>query len=483
MSVFLVDGTAAWAEIAASTGAAGQALLGRRHKLAVGSASIVGWVTANRMPRVTPNVADDPFYFRNPALPDTQSEMAVPLMIGQRLIGALDVQSTEQDAFGEGDIRVVEAIAGDLAFAIDHARLSHEQQAQLFELEGDVQDRVRQSWSKFMRTGTTSVIHLGSSGDLADSIGTFTGLGQAARLGQTVISDDGREVVVPVRVRGETIATIGARKPGARETWSEEDIALIQAVAGQAALAMETARQYSEEQRRVAELEVVNRISQAASQLLRVDSLLRMVGRQIIQVVGETDVQIALYDQANAKITFPYATDKGEPTELAELPMGQGLVSYVIRTQQPLLLEDSIQQQAAELGIQLDDPDLKSWLGVPLLAGNQTIGVLVTKDKTRDRRFTEDDVALLSTVAGQVATALQNARLLEQVQQSARRERLIHEITSKVRRSPDIQTVLETTAREIGRALNVTRATIRLGEAPPEHLPPDAQPLEKTVEL
>ncbi len=483
VSVFLVDGTAAWAEIAASTGAAGQALLGRRHKLAVGSASIVGWVTANRMPRVTPNVADDPFYFRNPALPDTQSEMAVPLMIGQRLIGALDVQSTEQDAFGEGDIRVVEAIAGDLAFAIDHARLSHEQQAQLFELEGDVQDRVRQSWSKFMRTGTTSVIHLGSSGDSADSIGTFTGLGQAARLGQTVISDDGREVVVPVRVRGETIATIGARKPGARETWSEEDIALIQAVAGQAALAMETARQYSEEQRRVAELEVVNRISQAASQLLRVDSLLRMVGRQIIQVVGETDVQIALYDQANAKITFPYATDKGEPTELAELPMGQGLVSYVIRTQQPLLLEDSIQQQAAELGIQLDDPDLKSWLGVPLLAGNQTIGVLVTKDKTRDRRFTEDDVALLSTVAGQVATALQNARLLEQVQQSARRERLIHEITSKVRRSPDIQTVLETTAREIGRALNVTRATIRLGEAPPEHLPPDAQPLEKTVEL
>jgi GAF domain-containing protein len=145
-------------------------------------------------------------------------------------------------------------------------------------------------------------------------------------------------------------------------------------------------------------------------------------------------------------------------------------------------LEDSIQSQAAELGIQLDDPDLKSWLGVPLLAGNQTIGVLATLDKTREHRFTEDDVALLSTVAGQVATALQNARLLEQVQQSARRERLIHEITTKVRRSPDIQTVLETTAREVGRALNVTRTTIRLGEAPPEHLPPDAQPPDEAAE-
>jgi GAF domain-containing protein len=479
VSVFLIDETGAWAEIAASTGVAGQALIDRRHKLAIGSASIVGWVTANRMPRVTPNVEEDPFYFSNPALPETQSEMAVPLMVGQRLIGALDVQSSRIEAFGEGDIRVVEAIAGDLAFAIDHARLSQEQQAQLFELEGDVQDRIRQSWSKFVRAGTASVIHLGSTGDTE---GSFTELTQAARRGQTVVSDDKREVVVPVRVRGETIATIGARKPGEGDTWSEEDVALIEAVAGQAALAMETARQYADEQRRVAELEVVNRVSQAASQLLRVDSLLRMVGRQIIQVMGQTDVQVALFDPDSNMISFPYATDMGEPTELQDIPLGQGLVSHVIRTQQPLLLGSSLQEQAAELGVRLENTDLKSWLGVPLLAGNQTIGVLVAQDEARENRFTEDDVALLSTVAGQMATALQNSRLLEQVQQSARRERLIHEITTKVRRSPDIQTVLETTAREVGRALNAARATIRLGEAPPEHLPPDAQPPDEGVE-
>jgi GAF domain-containing protein len=481
VSVFLIDNTGAWAELAASTGAAGQALLARRHKLAVGSASIVGWVTANRMPRVSPNVKEDPFYFENPALSETQSEMAVPLMVGQRLIGALDVQSSKADAFGEGDIRVVEAIAGDLAFAIDHARLSHEQQEQLFELEGDVQDRIRQSWTKFVRGGMPSVIHLGAAGEAGDA-SAFSGTSQASRLGKTVISDDGREVVVPVRVRGETIATIGARKPSENETWADEDVALIEAVAGQAALAMETARQYAEEQRRVAELEVVNRVSQAASQLLRVDSLLRMVGRQIIQVMGQTDVQVALYDEAGGKISFPYATDGGEPTDIPDLTMGQGLVSHVVRTQQPLLIEESLEQQAAQLGVPLGDTELKSWLGVPLLAGNQTVGVLVAQDKSRERRFTEDDVALLSTVAGQVATALQNARLLEQVQQAARRERLIHEITTKVRRSPDIQTVLETTAREVGRALNVARATIRLGEAPPEHLPPDARPPDEAVE-
>lgn len=482
VSIFLLDNTSAWAELAASSGTAGRSLLARRHKLAVGSASIVGWVTANRMPRVSPDVATDPFYFKNPSLPDTRSEMAVPLMIGQRLIGALDVQSSRTSAFGESDIRLVEAIASDLAFAIDHARLSQEQKTRLYEMEGEVQERTRQSWTRFSRTGTPSVIHLGAAGEPEGNPAPFTGLDKASRTGQTSLSEDRREVVVPVRVRGEAIATIGARKPETDEAWSQEDIVLIEAVAGQAALAMETARQYAEEQRRVAELEAVNRVSQAASQLLRVDSLLRMVGRQIVQVMGETDVQVALYDAAHGRITFPYATDQLEPVDLPELNIGQGLVSHVIRSQQPLVIADSLQRQAAELGVEVDDPAIKSWLGVPLLAGNQTIGVLVAQDKNREWRFSEDDVALLSTVAGQVATALQNARLLEQVQQAARRERLIHEITSKVRRSPDIQTVLETTAREVGRALNAARATIRLGEAPLEHLPPGAQPPIEVVE-
>ena len=481
-SIFLMDDTAAWAELAASTGVAGRAMMERRHKLAVGSASIIGWVTANRMPRVSPNVADDPFYFRNPTLPDTRSEMAVPLMIGPKLIGALDVQSTEADAFGDVDIRVVEAIAGDLAFAIDHARLTQEREAQLSQLETGVRDQIRQSWTQYARAESPTIIHVGAQADSEAGGIAFEGLSEKAAEGRTVVSEEGLEVVVPVKVRGEVIAAIGARRSAAEGAWRPDDIALIEAVAGQAALAMETARQYAEEQRRVAELEVVNRVSQAASQLVRVDSLLRMVGRQILQVMDEADVLVALYDEDRRQITFPYATQGGEPAELSPAAFGQGLESQVIRTRQPLLISEDVDRQAAELGIDLQGRTFKSFLGVPLLVGDRVIGVLAAQDMNRERRFSEDDVALLATVAGQVATALQNARLLEQVQQSARRERLIHEITSKVRQSPDIQTVLETTAREVGRALNAARATIRLGEGPGEHLAPDAQPPDEAVE-
>lgn len=98
-----------------------------------------------------------------------------------------------------------------------------------------------------------------------------------------------------------------------------------------------------------------------------------------------------------------------------------------------------------------------------MLLGDDILGVITVQDFEREHRYSEDDAALLTTIASQVAAGIQNAQLLDQVQRSARRERLIHEITSKVRRSPDMQSILETASREVGRALNAARATIRLG--------------------
>lgn len=461
-SVFLLDESGAWAEVAASTGEAGQLLLSRRHRLAVGSASIVGWVTANRMPRISPDVEEDPFHFRNPALPDTQSEMAVPLMVGQRLIGVLDLQSTEKDAFSDAYVRAIEAIASELAFAIDNTRLATARRQEMEALEGEVRERIRDSWSEYTRSGGPSIIHVGAGGT-GISEAAFQDLNETAQQGQTYVSPDKSEVVVPVRVRGETIAAIAARKPEGGGEWTDDDVALIESVAGQAALALETARQYAEEQRRVAELEVVNRVSQAASQLLRLDTLLRMVGRQIHSVLGRTDVTIGLYEEESDTLRFPYVLDGGEEVEREPRAATTGLEGVVVRSGQPLLISDRVEQQAADLGVRLLESAPRSWLGVPMLVGDQLIGVITAQDPQREGRYTDDDVALLSTVAGQMATAIQNARLLEQVQRTARRERLIHEISTKVRQSPDIETVLETTAREVGRALNATRTSVRLG--------------------
>jgi GAF domain-containing protein len=474
-SVFTLDETGAWAVLRASTGDAGRSLLSRNHRLAVGSASLVGWVTGNRLPRISNDVEADPFHFKNPLLPDTRAEMTLPLTVGGRLIGALDVQSTEKDAFAEEDVRTLEAIAGELAIAIDNARLVRETADELQRTEGLVHGRARESWARFARAGVPTMLRVGAEeGEFREaSMGIAQ---QAFETVGTASSDDGHEVAVPVIVRGEAIATISARRTAAEEPWAKDDIELIQAAAVQVGLALESARQYAEEQRRVAELEVVNRVAQAVSQLLRLDSLFRVVHAQMSQVLPQTDLAIGLYDPATDQLAYPFWAEESEVSERKLAPVGNDMAGYVLRTRQPLTLTEDLAGQAAIFGIDLPERPPLSWMGAPLLAGENLLGIIAVQDQRQEARFTEDDSALLATIASQVATAIQNNRLLEETQRTARRERLIHEITSKMRRSPDMRSILDTTAREVGRALNASRATVRLGEKPAGEPPSIGEP-------
>jgi len=318
-----------------------------------------------------------------------------------------------------------------------------------------------------------STIRIGGSPDARDQDDVLIKtLDTAAESIQIVLSDDEKEVAVPVQMRGELIATIGARKTDKGQNWSEDEIKLLESVSSQVALALESARQYSEEHRRVSELEVVNRVSQAVSQHLRLDSLYRVVHAQINQVLGETDMYFALFNPETEEISFPYVSESREVVQRDPIPFGDDLTSLIIRTRQPLLLQEDSKRRARALGAEVEGIMALSWVGVPLLIGNEIIGVIVVQDFKLEGRYSDDDSALLTTLASQVATALQNAQLMEQVQRTARRERLIHEITSKLRQAPDFKAILETTTRELRRSLNVTSASIRLGaesiEAPEE---------------
>lgn len=124
VSIFLLDEDRKFAEIRESTGEVGKALKARNHKLEVGSQSIIGWVTENNQYRVATDVTEDPVHFRNELLPETRSEAAVPLQVGGRVLGALDVQSTEPEAFQEEDIEILQTLADQLSAAIQNAYLA-----------------------------------------------------------------------------------------------------------------------------------------------------------------------------------------------------------------------------------------------------------------------------------------------------------------------------------------------------------------------
>jgi GAF domain-containing protein/HAMP domain-containing protein len=124
VSIFMLDDEGKSAVLRESTGEVGSALKARGHRLAVGSQSIIGWVTANNEPRVASDVSSDPVHFKNELLPQTRSEAAVPLQVGGTVLGALDVQSTNPGAFSAEDIEVLQTLADQLSAAIQNARLA-----------------------------------------------------------------------------------------------------------------------------------------------------------------------------------------------------------------------------------------------------------------------------------------------------------------------------------------------------------------------
>lgn len=461
-SIYLIDESGMWAEIAGCAGIAGRGLLGRRHRLAVGSASFIGWVTKNLLPHISHDVDQDPFYFKHPMLPDTRSEMVIPLLLEERAIGALDIQSKQPQAFDEDLVRIAEAMANEVSVAIENARLLTDTRNRLDLVEREFSGQFYESWQHVLQQHENYIFQLGANSPEInpDTKKLHT---KVAASGNSYMDKDLCTIVVPIQLHGLTIATVSTSRNAEEGLWSEDDLVLIEALASQTSMALETSRQYSEEQRRVAELEIVNRISQAVSQLIRLDSLYRVVHSQMNLVLGRTDLSIALYDAQKNILSFPYATENNqifhiEPGKLAHDPE-----SEVIQNRQPLYLQDpAALLKSFPKGLQ-HRPRAKSWLGVPLLVGNEVVGIIAIHDPRQENRYSEDDSALLTTIASQIATAIQNAQLLEQIQNNARRERLIREITTKIRRAPDIQSILETSARELGRALNVSFSTVQLG--------------------
>ncbi|RLC67887.1 MAG: hypothetical protein DRI48_01090, partial [Chloroflexi bacterium] len=140
----------------------------------------------------------------------------------------------------------------------------------------------------------------------------------------------------------------------------------------------------------------------------------------------------------------------------------------VISSRKPLLIKDNVPQRLEELGVALMGVTSLSWLGVPLMIGDRVLGAMAVQSYTTPGAYDEHDRELLVAIASQTAIALQNARLFEQIQQRAQQQRQIYEITSKIRRSPDAAAILQTTVEELGRALQASRAMVRLAVKPRE---------------
>jgi GAF domain-containing protein len=145
--------------------------------------------------------------------------------------------------------------------------------------------------------------------------------------------------------------------------------------------------------------------------------------------------------------------------------MGQGLTEYIIRTRQSLVIPENVSDWLDNQGIANIGAPAQSWIGAPILFGDEALGVIALQSFETPHLFNEHHLELLNAVASQTASALANARLFQQVQMRARREELLRQITAEVRRSIDMETIMRTAVQEVGQALG-RRAFIYLGDEP-----------------
>jgi GAF domain-containing protein/HAMP domain-containing protein len=307
--IFLVDERHEYAVLRAATGEAGRRMLERDHKLRIGETGIVGYVVGQGAPRIALNVDDDPTYYRNPLLPDTLSEMALPLKIGSQVIGALDVQSKLQSAFNQEDIDVLQTMADQVAIAIEKARILEQLQLKLRELELMNRQRTGQSWRNYLVQSHKKYgfrYHHHSLEKLEDtSLPTATSFTQLQPV--VSISKNGKDnghgekgsLVIPIHIRGQVIGSIKLEFGTA--VIDPRMVTLVENIANRLALALENARLMEERQLRAEREHNVSAISSKVRSSSDIDSILKTVVQELSQVLGVTGAVVKLSDEASHK--------------------------------------------------------------------------------------------------------------------------------------------------------------------------------------
>jgi GAF domain-containing protein len=300
VQVFLINETGDQAVLVASTGEVGQRLLERQHRLAVGSKSIIGRVTQAGEPVIARDTDKDTVHFRNELLPNTRAELAIPLIDGTTIIGALDVQSTRANAFQPTDVQALQVLANLLATAIRNARLFEKQvqtaqenkryflesEANLREIQRLNQRLTKTGWDNYLgQRNSRAGVTLEADQVLQDADWTET-LIRASQSREPIKTASGGEqiIAVPVVLRGEVIGAIEV-EPG-QELEETEALEMVQAVAQRLAVSLDNTRLFEEAQLATAQEQRINAIVSQYQAVSSVDDLLRITLTELSQSLG-----------------------------------------------------------------------------------------------------------------------------------------------------------------------------------------------------
>jgi len=317
VQVFLLDETGEVAELRASTGEVGERLLQRKHRLNVGSASVIGQVTKTGEPINYGDTRQSGVHYRNEFLPDTRAELALPIRDGDRIIGALDVQSDQPNTFGGNQVQSLQIMTNLLAAAIrnaqlfeaqqanleDNQRLYIETQANLREIQRLNRELTRESWEQYTaeRDGGTVIALDGNR--LSQDLQWTRLLEQAQAERQAVTDRERQAVAVPIKLRGHIIGAIEIEPD---EALDEADvIEIARAVSDRLAVSLDNARLFEESQETTRFEQRINHIVGQYQTASTVDELLRITVAELSETLGAERSAIRLSTMPNTPDPLP----------------------------------------------------------------------------------------------------------------------------------------------------------------------------------
>jgi GAF domain-containing protein len=299
VGIFLVEEERSFAVLRAANSEGGRRMLARGHRLRVGQTGMVGYVSATGTPRVALDVGDDAVYFDNPDLPNTRSEMALPLRIAGEIIGVLDVQSIVSNAFQDEDVEILSTLADQVAVAIQNTRSYEAMQGLLNEAQKVSGAYLRETW-RFLETEGTSLGYR-IAGNEVDPLTRPLASAQVRKAVQErqTVTENGRNatLAIPIRLRDEVIGVMDIRTPDEHE-WDEDEVDIAEAVADRLSLALETSLLLKSTQRRAEIERITADISGKIGATTQFDSILRTAAEELSRALGGSEVLVQIQPQA-----------------------------------------------------------------------------------------------------------------------------------------------------------------------------------------
>ncbi len=502
IGLFLVNDTGDYAHLYTTSKL--DAEYGRHRFIKIGE-GIVGWSIAHGQLVNVPDVLTDPRHMSGIA--HTRSEMCVPLRVSERVIGAVDLQSTRVNAFAVEDERLLATVASQWAVMLENAKLYVVERQRRQHLEslqataaainaeldlGALFDLIVEEATRTFGAPAVSLLVLNTNTGWL-RVQSVRGLSAAFKSNLMVASeqlglvpdanwqpvpiedlaahlkDPGQLRLfetedicglmrVPIASRGRLLGVLDIYSRTVPRRFRKEEIDLALVFASQAAGAIENAQLYAETRRRLEEISMLFEVAQAGASTLNLGAAFDRVSVTIMRRLSFEVLEFFLLDRDTHRLRMRAGYGLPPDVPASDLSLGEGIVGWVAQQHQAALV-GNVQQDARYLP---GSPDTRSELAIPLLVADELIGVM-NVESARLNAFTPDDAHLLEALAGQLAVLIDNARLHEETQQRLAEVSTLYHFAEQLGQSLELNALLDlivTTLREVLHCRGVSLALL-----------------------